>query len=74
MQVRGISEVNSLLELEEKFKKIFHVEKIIWLKKGLADDYQTFLGKFPGDVFTYNKIMCLFFLCKKCGWNWRSCR
>ena len=44
-------QISSLAELEEKFKKIFNVSKVIWLKKGLADDNQTFVGKFPDGSF-----------------------
>ena len=44
-------QISSLTELEEKFKKIFNVSKVIWLKKGLADDNQTFVGKFPDGSF-----------------------
>ncbi len=39
-------------ELEAEFKRVFNVQKVIWLPKGVADDELTFKGTLPGDVFT----------------------
>jgi agmatine deiminase len=39
-------------EIEAEFKRVFNVEKVIWLKQGLADDDLSYKGKLPGDVFT----------------------
>lgn len=39
-------------ELEAEYKRIFHVDKVIWLAKGLAEDPLAFKGKLPGNVFS----------------------
>ena len=33
-------------ELTERLKQVFNIKKVIWLKRGLADDYQVFEAKF----------------------------
>lgn len=33
-------------ELTQRFLKSLNLKKVVWLKKGLADDYQVFEGKF----------------------------
>jgi agmatine deiminase len=39
-------------EIEAELQRIFNVQKVIWLKQGLADDDLSYKGKLPGDVFT----------------------
>lgn len=40
------------VEMENEFKRLFGVKKIIWMKRGLMEDDQTFKGKLPGDLYT----------------------
>jgi len=35
-------------EIENEFKRLFNVTKVIWLKKGLYEDDLTFMGPLPG--------------------------
>lgn len=41
----------SLEEIEYALKKTYHFKHIIWIKKGLASDIQTFSTLLPGDVY-----------------------
>jgi len=36
--------------IESEFKRLFNVKKIIWMKKGLADDEQSFRGPFQSSL------------------------
>jgi agmatine deiminase len=38
-------------QLTERFKAVFNVRKVIWLKQGVAEDDQIFNGPLPGGVF-----------------------
>jgi len=40
------------MEIENEFKRVYNVKKVIWLPEGVADDELTFKGRLPGDVFT----------------------
>ena len=40
------------LEIENEFKRVFNLKKIIWLPEGVADDELSFRGTLPGKVFT----------------------
>jgi len=33
-------------------KVAFNLKKVIWMKEGIIDDQQSFVGKLPGDVFS----------------------
>src|SRR5689334_13321922 len=39
-------------KIENGFKTIFHLNKVIWMKEGVADDTQAFRGKLPGGIFS----------------------
>ena len=39
-------------DIEDELKRVLGQKKIIWLKKGLAEDELTFKGQLPGNVFT----------------------
>ncbi len=39
-------------EIEREFKRIYNVQKVIWLPAGVADDELSFRGTLPGNVFT----------------------
>lgn len=39
-------------QLTDRFKSVFNVRKVIWLKQGVAEDDQIFNGPLPGGVFT----------------------
>lgn len=39
-------------EIEAELKRVFNIQKVIWLKQGLADDDLSYKGKLPGDIFT----------------------
>lgn len=38
-------------EIEDLLKKTYHFTHVIWIKKGLANDIQTFESLLPGDVY-----------------------
>lgn len=38
-------------ELEKEYKRIFNVQKVIWLPEGVAEDDFTFKGVLPGRIF-----------------------
>ncbi len=39
-------------EIENALLKAFNLKKIIWVKRGVAEDNSTFKGKLPGGIFT----------------------
>jgi len=41
----------TLEEIENLLKKTYHFKHIIWIKKGLATDIQTFNSLLPGDIY-----------------------
>ncbi len=41
----------SIKEIEDLLKKTYHFKHIIWIKKGLANDVQTFNSLLPGNVY-----------------------
>lgn len=45
-------------ELEREFKKIFNLEKVIWLKKGLYEDDLPFNGLLPGPDGVRDVMTC----------------
>jgi agmatine deiminase len=38
--------------VEAELKRVFGIQKVIWLKRGVADDDLSYEGKLPGDLFT----------------------
>jgi len=38
-------------QLTERYKQLFNVRKVIWLKRGVAEDDQIFAGPLPGGIF-----------------------
>ncbi len=41
----------TIKEIEDLLKKTYNFKHIIWIKKGLASDYQTFKSLLPGEVY-----------------------
>lgn len=39
-------------QIEDEFKRVFNVKKVIWLKEGVTDDDFSYKGKLPGNLFT----------------------
>ncbi len=42
----------TLEAMDEEFRRILGVSKILWLAEGMAEDELTFRGRLPGDVYT----------------------
>ena len=42
----------TLEAMEEEFRRVLGVSKVIWLAEGMAEDELTFRGRLPGDVYT----------------------
>lgn len=49
----------SLDQIEEEFKRIFNLEKVIWLNKGIYDDDLAFEGALPGPDGLKDILTCI---------------
>ncbi len=39
-------------QIEDEFRRIFNIKKVIWLRQGIRDDDLSYKGKLPGNIFT----------------------
>ncbi len=39
-------------QIENEFKRVFNLKKVIWMKQGVTDDDLSYKGKLPGALFT----------------------
>lgn len=42
----------TLAEIEATYKRLFNLDKVIWMKRGVMEDDQTFDGPLPGGAYT----------------------
>ena len=42
----------TLATIEAEYKRLYNVKKVIWMKRGIMDDDQTFEGPLPGGLYT----------------------
>ena len=42
----------TLEAMDEEFRRVLGVSKVLWLAEGMAEDELTFRGRLPGDVYT----------------------